>query len=354
MDLSAYDFDLPESFIALRPCSPRDASRLLVVRGDGSLEDRHFHDLPDLLTSKDLLVANDTRVLPAHLRGVRLARDETSVAIDIQVNLADEVSPGIWRALARPGKRLRSGDRLSFTESLNAILHEKGEDGVVFIDFGLPRDALLPRLEQVGAMPIPPYIMRQRDVDEQDSADYQTLFAQPEKTGSAAAPTAGLHMTDRVRGRLAERGTGLASVTLHVGLGTFAPLKPGNLEENRLHAEYFEVTAAAAEAIRERNPSGRVIPIGTTALRTLEAWVRQSPSRAPMAGETDIFLKPGDEFELVSGLLTNFHLPKSSLFMLVCALMGTEVMQAAYRHAISSGYRFYSYGDACLLLPGNG
>ena len=351
MDLSAFAFDLPEDLIALRPVEPQDSARLLVVHGDGRLEDARVRDLPRYLSAGDTLVFNDTRVIPAALKGTRLARDSSGSDISIDANLVERVGPSEWRALARPGKRLKPGDRVIFGEGFEAAIVEKGDAGDIRLAFNLSGEALDFALDAYGAMPLPPYIARRRAADGRDRETYQTSFAGDEAE-SVAAPTAGLHFTPRLRDEIAAAGIDSETVRLHVGLGTFAPLKQSQLESGRLHEEWRRVSPEAAERLNAVRAAGRkVVPVGTTALRTLESSVGPDGQLIETMGPTDIFLKPGDRLQVTDALVTNFHLPESSLFMLVCALMGTDVMQAAYAHAIAQKYRFYSYGDACLLLP---
>jgi S-adenosylmethionine:tRNA ribosyltransferase-isomerase len=348
MKLSDFDFHLPEDLIALRPASPRDSARLLVVRGpDGALEDRTIRELPQLLKSGDILVANDTRVLRAALLGRRPARGEGG-DVEIEINLNSRLSPTEWSAFARPGKRLREGDAIRFADGLEARVLTKA-DAEVHLAFNRSGAELDAAVDAVGDMPIPPYIASKRPSDERDASDYQTFFAR--ETGSVAAPTAGLHFTPDLLARLRAAGVRQASVTLHVNAGTFLPVKSKDISEHRMHAEHAELSADAASAIAAaRATGGRCIPIGTTALRTLES----APATGPLAAysaDTAIFITPGYRFHIADGLLTNFHLPKSTLFMLVSALMGLDVMKRAYAHAVEQRYRFFSYGDACLLLP---
>jgi S-adenosylmethionine:tRNA ribosyltransferase-isomerase len=347
MLLSDFDFELPEELIALRPANPRDSARLLVVRGDGELEDRTIRDLPQLLNRGDMLVANNTRVLRAALLGRRASRAD-GPDIEIEVNLNSRLSPAEWSAFARPGKRLREGDVIRFNEELEARVAAKS-DAEIRLAFNHEGAALDAAVDAAGAMPIPPYIASKRPADEKDASDYQTMFAR--ETGSVAAPTAGLHFTPRLLEELTAAGIGRAEVTLHVNAGTFLPVKSESISEHRMHAEHAVLSAETAAAIvQARAAGGRCIPIGTTALRTLES--------AAVAGEltayesdTSIFITPGYTFRVADGLLTNFHLPKSTLFMLVSAMMGLDTMKRAYAHAVKERYRFFSYGDACLLLP---
>ena len=352
MKLSDFDFDLPEDRIALRPASPRDSARLLVVRGD-ALEDRGVGELPDLLRPGDALVFNDTRVIPARLHG-RRERDGAIVAVG--ATLHRRVAPDRWRAFARPGKRLREGDRIAFGgageacagERLDALVVAKREGGEVELAFDLAGAALDQAVALHGAMPLPPYIAAKRGEDDRDRADYQTLFARED--GSVAAPTAGLHFTPELLARLEARGVSAHGVTLHVGAGTFLPVKVDDVAEHRMHPEWGEVGAETADALNAvRAAGGRIVCVGTTSLRLLESAAGEEEVVRPFAGETSIFITPGYRFRACNVLLTNFHLPKSTLFMLVSAFAGLETMKAAYAHAVAEAYRFYSYGDACLL-----
>ena len=348
MKLSDFDFDLPEELIALRPANPRDSARLLVVRGrEGKLEDRSVRDLPQLLKAGDILVANDTRVIRAALLGRRPARGEGG-DVEIEVNLNSRLSPFEWSAFARPGKRLKEGDAIAFADGLTALVVSKSE-AEVRLRFNRAGDELDAAIEAAGTMPIPPYIASKRAPDAQDASDYQTLFAR--ESGSVAAPTAGLHFTPALLEALTAAGIQRTSVTLHVNAGTFLPVKSEDVSEHRMHAERAELTQSAADAIlASRAAGGRCIPIGTTALRTLESAAASGPLAAYSA-DTSIFITPGYQFHVADGLMTNFHLPKSTLFMLVSAMMGLDVMKRAYAHAVKERYRFFSYGDACLLLP---
>lgn len=351
MDLTQFQFDLPERLIALRPAEPQDSARLLVVHGDGRLEDAGVRDLPRYLDAGDVLVFNDTRVLPAALKGVRPARDETGQDVACDVNLTERVDGRNWRALARPGRRLKDGDTIVFAEGFTAEITGHHDGGEIGLRFSLEGDALTDALDRHGAMPLPPYIARRRPADAKDRETYQTEFA-GEDAASVAAPTAGLHFTPRLLSECDAAGLVREKVRLHVGLGTFKPLEEKQLEENRLHQEWRRLTPETAERLNAARASGhRVVPVGTTAMRTLESCVDTDGILHPATGPTDIFLKPGDAVRGTDALVTNFHLPGSSLFMLVSALMGTDVMRAAYAHAIEHDYRFYSYGDACLLLP---
>jgi len=349
MKLSDFDFDLPEELIALRPASPRDSARLLVVRGrEGKLEDRIVRDLPGLLDAGDMLVANDTRVIRAALAGQRASRDQ-GAPVEIEVNLNSRLSDNCWSAFARPGKRLKQGDAIAFRGGLSAQVTNKS-DAEIYLVFDRSGAELDAAIEVAGAMPIPPYIASKRAADEADAGDYQTLFA--DKSGSVAAPTAGLHFTQDLLNQLSAKGVKRTNVTLHVNAGTFLPVKSDNIQEHRMHAEHAVLSAEAVAAISAvRTAGGRCIPIGTTALRTLES-AAASGDLAPFNAPTDIFITPGYRFRIADGLMTNFHLPKSTLFMLVSAMMGIDVMKRAYAHAVKERYRFFSYGDACLLLPG--
>ncbi|WP_300379508.1 tRNA preQ1(34) S-adenosylmethionine ribosyltransferase-isomerase QueA [Henriciella sp.] len=351
MDLSDFAFDLPEDLIALRPAEPQDSARLLVVHGDGRLEDASVRELSHFLEAGDTLVFNDTRVVPAALKGVRGARDAAGSDVTVDANLVERTGPANWRALARPGKRLKPGDRIVFADEFAAEITTKSDSGEIELVFNLSGPALDEALDAHGAMPLPPYIARRRAADAQDRQTYQTSFAGNEAQ-SVAAPTAGLHFTPRLRGEVQAAGIGSEIVRLHVGLGTFAPLKESQLASGRLHEEWRHVSPEVAERLNAVRTAGkRVVPVGTTALRTLESSLAPDGRLTATMGPTDIFLKPGDRLHVTDALVTNFHLPESSLFMLVCALMGTDVMQAAYAHAVKEKYRFYSYGDACLLLP---
>jgi len=351
MDLTQFQFDLPERLIALRPAEPQDSARLLVVHGDGRLEDAGVRDLPRYLNAGDVLVFNDTRVLPAALKGVRPARDATGQDVACDVNLTERVDGRNWRALARPGRRLKDGDTIVFAEGFTAEITGHHDGGEIGLRFSLEGDALTDALDRHGAMPLPPYIARRRPADAKDRETYQTELA-GEDAASVAAPTAGLHFTPRLLSECDAAGLVREKVRLHVGLGTFKPLEEKQLEENRLHQEWRRLTPETAERLNAARASGhRVVPVGTTAMRTLESCVDTDGILHPTTGPTDIFLKPGDAVRGTDALVTNFHLPGSSLFMLISALMGTDVMRAAYAHAIANDYRFYSYGDACLLLP---
>jgi len=338
MRVDAFDFDLPRELIADRPAVPRDAARLLEVAADG-LRDRALRDLPALLRPGDVLVVNDTRVIPARLTGRR-------GAADVEVTLHRAEGGGSWRAFARPGRRLRLGDTIEFAPGFAARLLAKGEGGEVTLGFDRDGEDLRRALERHGLMPLPPYI--KRPADARDRADYQTVFAA--RDGAVAAPTAGLHFTPDLLAALDASGVVRAAVTLHVGAGTFLPVKVEDLRDHVMHAETGIIGEAAAETInRARAAGGRVVAVGTTSLRLLETVADGRGRIAPFAGETALFVAPGYRFKTVDLLLTNFHLPRSTLFMLVAAFAGLERMRDAYAHAKRAGYRFYSYGDCCLL-----
>lgn len=349
MRVDQFDFELPERHIALHPVEPRDAARMLVVSPDAAPQDRHVRDLLGILRPGDVLVVNDTRVIPAELSGVRL-RGQSQRRVSF--NLHRRVDAATWRAFARPAKHLQRGDRLELgrgRRKLGATVAGVGEAGEVEITFDLAGAPLDEAIKANGAMPLPPYIGSKRDVESRDAVDYQTVYATVE--GAVAAPTAGLHFTERLLQELSLAGVGIERVTLHVGAGTFLPVKVEDTEQHRMHAEWGEITQATAERIAAaRTRGGRVVAVGTTSLRLLEAAARFTGELAPFIGETDIFITPGFEFRVVDVLLTNFHLPRSTLFMLVSAFAGLATMQAAYAHAIREGYRFYSYGDASLLF----
>jgi len=337
-----FDFELPAALIAQHPVTPRDAARLLVV-GE-ALQDRTLRDLPDLLRPGDLLVVNDTRVLPTRLVGRRgTAR--------IEATLHKAESPSVWRAFVRPARKLAAGDAVVFAPGFSAIVKAKGDGGEVALDFACDEAALLARLQRHGAMPLPLYIKRDlahRGPDPRDRDDYQTIFA--ERPGAVAAPTAGLHFTPALLHRLEARGIDRVAVTLHVGAGTFLPVKSDDPRDHAMHSERGEIAADAARRINQaRAAGGRIVAVGTTALRLLETACDADGRIAPFAGETDLFLLPGARIRAADILLTNFHLPRSTLFMLVCAFAGEARMKRAYAHAIAGGYRFFSYGDACLL-----
>ncbi|MEM7506804.1 MAG: tRNA preQ1(34) S-adenosylmethionine ribosyltransferase-isomerase QueA [Pseudomonadota bacterium] len=350
MSLDAFDFELPEELIALRPLRPRPASRLLVAVG-AATEEAQVADLGRWLHPGDMLVFNDTQVIPARLHGTRHreSRDGSGVA-KIEATLIQREGPNLWRALARPGKRLAAGDRLRFGAELEAMLDKKLADGEVLLRFALSGPGLDAAIAQAGSMPLPPYIAQRRAADARDMVDYQTVFAR--RPGAVAAPTASLHFDEALLARLEGQGVLSTRLTLHVGAGTFLPVKTQDIASHKMHAEWGEITDQAAETINAaRARGGRIIPVGTTALRLLESAAGPDGTLQPWRGDTDIFIRPGYRFRVTDGLMTNFHLPKSTLFMLVSALMGTGRMQALYAHAIREKFRFYSYGDSSLLLP---
>ncbi len=349
MQLSDFDFDLPEELIALRPVRPRPASRLLVSRGE-RIEDAHVSDLAGYLDPGDLLVFNNTKVIPARLSGTRRRETTTGSGVAaIEVTLIAK-SGETWRALARPAKRLATGDMISFAEGFGAEVIAKGQGGVVTLAFDRSAETLEAALQTHGVMPLPPYIAAKRKADARDIEDYQTVFA--EQAGAVAAPTASLHFDTGLLEDLHARGIASTYVTLHVGAGTFLPVKVEKIESHKMHSEWGEITEESVEAIRKALRDGRrVIPVGTTALRLLETAATGRGEIAPWRGDTDIFIRPGYAFRIASGLMTNFHLPKSTLLMLVAALMGKAQIDRIYAHAIARNYRFFSYGDSSLLLP---
>ena len=341
MRVADFDFDLPAERIALRPARPRDSARLLLVQR-ADISDHEVLELPDLLRRGDVLVFNDTKVIPAQLEG---RRGEASIG----ATLHKREGPRAWQAFLRNARRARAGDTIDFGEGVHASVVEKADDGSALLHFhGEEPVELL--LERAGRMPLPPYIASKREVDEADRDDYQTMFAREE--GAVAAPTAALHFTPRLLEALDARGIGRETLTLHVGAGTFLPVKSELIQEHKMHAEWGRIDAATAERLNSvRQSGGRLISVGTTSLRLLESAADEDGTIHPFEGDTAIFITPGYHFKAIDGLVTNFHLPRSTLFMLVSALMGLDVMKAAYAHAIKEGYRFYSYGDASLLLP---
>jgi len=356
MRVDQFDFELPETCIALRPANPRDAARMLVVEGNQAT-DKSIGDLTNLLRAGDTLVVNRTRVIPARLHGSRSPRpnanDPAAPGPSIEVTLHKRLSPDTWAAFARPGKRLAVDDKISFADELCAVIQEKKEGGEIVLRFDQVGEHLDAAIAQVGEMPLPPYIAAKRAVDAQDLEDYQTLFAQDD--GSVAAPTAGLHFTPALKSALQDAGINFAEVTLHVGAGTFLPVKVDETTSHKMHAEWGSISEeVAAQLNKARADGGRIIPVGTTALRILETAANEDGTLSPFEGDTEIFITPGYRFKFIDGIVTNFHLPRSTLFMLVSAFAGLENMQSAYTHAIASGYRFYSYGDACLLWPKDG
>ncbi|WP_303764124.1 tRNA preQ1(34) S-adenosylmethionine ribosyltransferase-isomerase QueA [Sphingobium yanoikuyae] len=342
MRVDLFDFDLPAENIALRPASPRDSARLLLVPGDGAMEDRIVRDLPSLLRAGDVLVFNDTRVIPAQLEGMR---GEARIGATLHKRLALRQ----WQAFLRNAKRVRDGDRIDFGAGVTAIAGPRDEDGGVTLDFEgeEPVEILL---ERAGRMPLPPYIASKRATDERDRSDYQTMFARED--GAVAAPTAALHFTPDLTAALAQAGVLTETLTLHVGAGTFLPVKADDTDDHRMHAEWGRIDQDTADRLNAaRAAGGRIIAVGTTSLRLLESATGEDGVIRSFADETRIFITPGYRFRAIDGLMTNFHLPKSTLFMLVSALMGRDRMQQVYAHAIATGYRFYSYGDSSLLLP---
>ncbi len=349
MKTADFDFDLPDSHIALRPAEPRDSARLLVVK-NGTLEDRIVRDLPDFLRPGDALVFNDTRVIPARLSGVRerIGAEGEILTVAVEATLHHRDAPDVWSAFMKPGKRLKAGDQVTF-ESLTATVTAKSDDGLVTLQFDLAGPALDDAIRAVGVMPLPPYIAAKRPEDERDLSDYQTMFAQLD--GSVAAPTAGLHFTPALMEALKARGVSTHALTLHVGAGTFLPVKADDTADHRMHSEWGEVSADTAAALNAvRAAGGRIVCVGTTSLRLLESATTPERDIQPFQGDTAIFITPGYRFRAVDVLMTNFHLPKSTLFMLVSAFAGLETMKAAYAHAVADGYRFYSYGDGSLLF----
>ncbi|MBV7257242.1 tRNA preQ1(34) S-adenosylmethionine ribosyltransferase-isomerase QueA [Pacificimonas sp. WHA3] len=341
MRVDDFDFDLPEERIALRPVVPRDAAKMLVVRPD-AFEDRGVRDLPACLAPGDTLVFNDTRVIPAQLAG---RRGEAGIGVTLHKREAQDE----WLAFVRNARRLRIGDRVVFSATLCADVLAKSEGGEVHFRF-LSDGPVEAEIAAAGTMPLPPYIASKRPTDARDADDYQTMFAR--RDGAVAAPTASLHFTDTLMADLKARGVHVETLTLHVGAGTFLPVKVDDTEDHKMHSEWGELSAAAAARLNERRArGGRIIPAGTTSLRVLESAAREDGTLAAFCGDTDIFITPGYRFRTIDGLLTNFHLPRSTLFMLVSALMGKTRMHAAYAYAIRNKYRFYSYGDASLLLP---
>src|SRR3954466_1745603 len=354
MRTDLFDFELPAESIALRPASPRDSARMLVVRPGAALDDSVVADLPQWLQPGDQLVVNDTRVISAQLTGRRIGRDTEP---KIEATLIQRRDGSRWQALVKPAKKLAQGDIIRFGNEgkvcllghLDAEVEHKGEDGEVTLSFSFHGPALDQAIADLGSPPLPPYIASRRPPDERDAADYQTMFAANE--GAVAAPTAGLHFTPALEAALRQRGVGIHRLTLHVGAGTFLPVKVEDTAEHRMHAEWGTVSAQTARKLNEaRAKGGRIVAVGTTSLRLLESAAHDDGTIQPFAGETSIFITPGYRFRAVDIMLTNFHLPRSTLFMLVSAFSGLDAMRQAYEHAIANGYRFYSYGDACLLF----
>src|ERR1051325_324058 len=356
MRTDLFDFELPPGRIALGPAVPPDAARLLVVRSDGTLEDRGVRDLPQLLAPGDQVVVNDTKVIPATLHGRRIGR--AGAEPGIEATLHRRLDGSRWRAFVKGAKKLEAGDVVRFGEEgkvcflgqLDATVEQKGERGEVTLAFAFHGPVLDHAIEERGDMPLQPYIASRRPADEQDRADYQTRFARQE--GAVAAPTAGLHFTDALVERLAARRIGLNTVTLHGGAGTFLPVTADDTGGHQMHAEWGSIDAATADALNAaRVAGGRIVAVGSTSLRLIESAADEQGIIRPFSAETSIFITPGYRFRAVDLMLTNFHLPRSTLFMLVAAFSGLDTMQRAYAHAIAAGYRFYSYGDACLLYP---
>jgi len=354
MRTDLFDFELPLGHIALRPVSPRDGARMLIVQPDGALRDAIVADLPHWLAADDQLVVNDTRVIAAQLKGRRIGRDTEP---KIEATLIKHIDGSRWQALVRPAKKLSQGDVVRFGNEgrvcllghLDAQVEHKGDDGEVTLSFSFHGPALDQAIADLGSPPLPPYIASKRAPDERDAADYQTMFAAND--GAVAAPTAGLHFTPTLEVALRERGIGIHRVTLHVGAGTFLPVKAEDTSRHKMHSEWGAISRDSADALNAaRAKGGRIVAVGTTSLRLLESATDEGGTIQPFAGETAIFITPGYRFRAVDILLTNFHLPRSTLFMLVSAFSGLDTMKRAYAHATGSGYRFYSYGDACLLF----
>ncbi|HEY2021184.1 tRNA preQ1(34) S-adenosylmethionine ribosyltransferase-isomerase QueA [Paraburkholderia sp.] len=353
MRTDLFDFELPPESVALRPASPRDSAKMLVVQG-GDLHDRVVSELPDWLKAGDQLVVNDTKVIAAQLSGRRIGR-ATEPKID--ATLIKRLDGSRWQALVRPAKKLAVGDGLRFGNegrvcllgNLDAVVESKGEESEVTLSFSFHGPVLDQAIAELGSPPLPPYIASKREPDDRDTDDYQTMFAVQE--GAVAAPTAGLHFTPRLEAVLRARGVGLQRLTLHVGAGTFLPVKADDTSGHRMHSEWGSISEETARTLNEARASGgRIVAVGTTSLRLLESAAREDGAIAPFEGETAIFITPGYRFRAVDALMTNFHLPRSTLFMLVSAFAGLDTMKRAYAHAIASGYRFYSYGDASLLF----
>jgi S-adenosylmethionine:tRNA ribosyltransferase-isomerase len=354
MRTDLFDFELPASHIALRPASPRDSARMLAVQPGEAPRDQTVADLPQLLQPGDQLMVNDTRVIAAQLSGRRIGRDTEP---KIEATLIKRLDGSRWQALAKPAKKLAQGDVLRFGNEarvcllghLDAQVEHKGEDGEITLSFSFHGPTLDQAIADLGTTPLPPYIASKRAPDERDAADYQTMFAANE--GAVAAPTAGLHFTPPLETALRERGIGIHRITLHVGAGTFLPVKVDDTAEHKMHSEWGTISRGTADALNAaRAKGGRIVAVGTTSLRLLESAATEDGTIKPFAGETAIFITPGYRFRAVDILMTNFHLPRSTLFMLVSAFSGIDTMKAAYAHAIAAGYRFYSYGDACLLF----
>jgi S-adenosylmethionine:tRNA ribosyltransferase-isomerase len=354
MRTDIFDFELPPERIALRPASPRDSARMLVVQPNGELRDQSISDLPVWLTAGDQLVVNDTKVISAQLSGRRIGRPTEP---GIEATLIKRLDGSRWQALVKPAKKLAAGDTIRFGSEgrvcllghLDASVEAKGNEGEVTLSFSFHGPTLDQAIADLGQPPLPPYIASKREVDERDAQDYQTMFAVSE--GAVAAPTAGLHFTPALEAAVKAHGAGIQRLTLHVGAGTFLPVKVDDTAGHRMHAEWGSLSAQTADTLNAaRRNGGRIVAVGTTSLRLLESAAQDDGTLAPFEGETSIFITPGYRFRAVDILLTNFHLPRSTLFMLVSAFSGLDTMKHAYAHAIAAGYRFYSYGDACLLF----
>ncbi len=339
MRVDTFDFELPSDRIATRPVEPRDAARLMCVDGAGARTHHAFADLPRLLDPGDILIVNDTRVVPVRMKG-------ECAGAPVEVTAVGCEGGHLWRVLARPARKLKPGESVCLPGDLSATVVAREANGAVILDVGMPRESFLVHLERHGAMPLPPYI--RRHADERDHSDYQTIFAL--NAGAIAAPTAGLHFTERLLEALAAARIGRVALTLHVGPGTFMPIRTDVVRDHEMQAEWGEISQESASRINAvRQSGGRIIAVGTTSVRLLESAVDDSGVVHPYRGDTALFITPGYRFRAVDALITNFHLPRSTLFMLVCAFLGTDIMKQAYREAIDRGYRFYSYGDACLL-----
>ncbi len=348
MKVDLFDFELPPDLIALRPVSPRDAARQLIVHPDGRLSDDQVSGLADQLNPGDVLVFNDTRVIPARLSGRRTGRGDSEPVVEVTLHL--RTAHATWLAFARPGRKLNVGDKIAFADDLAATVGAKNAGGEIELGFDVGGVELDNAIADHGVMPLPPYIASKRATDERDTEDYQTMFAA--RDGAVAAPTASLHFTDDLMRRIENRGVSHEIVTLHVGAGTFLPVKVDDTANHKMHSEWGEVDAGVADRLNAaRAAGGRIIAVGTTALRLLESAAGEDGKLQAWSGTTDIFITPGYRFAAVDGLMTNFHLPRSTLFMLVSAFCGLDTMQAAYAHAIANRYRFYSYGDSSLLWP---
>ena len=350
MFLNDFDFDLPEELIATRPASPRTSARLLVARAN-KIHDRTVNELPKYLKPGDRLVFNDTKVIPARLNGVRnrLIENDKLASSKVEVTLLKLKKQGLWSALIKPLRKVKIGEKIFFDKNLEAKLTDK-IDGQASLRFNIKGSELLKRLNDIGTMPLPPYIATKRQADKRDNFDYQTVFAR--KLGSVAAPTASLHFDDALLDEIKNNGVHTSFVTLHVGAGTFLPVKDEEIKKHKMHAEYGEISQQTVEEINKtQKDGGRIIPVGTTALRLLESSALSDGTVHNWSGETDIFIYPGYKFKVADGLMTNFHLPKSTLIMLVSAMMGKETIETIYDHAIKQKYRFFSYGDSSLLFP---